>query len=314
MTTLSNLQHNVVRGINRTALLTKKYSPEILLGAGLIGVVASAVLAAKATLKVNEVVIEAKETIYKINLAGERGRLIGKSNNDQVYSKEDHDKDLAVAYVQTGLKFAKLYGPSVGLGVLSMASILASHGIMKRREVGLIAGYNLFAESFAAYRKRVVEELGPETDKNYRHGIYETEFTDKEVGEDGSVTKTKKKQKNMAGNRKVSGFAKFFDEYSTQYQKNAEQNLYFLRLQQNHANDMLRVRGHVYLNEVYDMLGLPRTREGGIYGWLMANDGSTFIDFGIYNIDNPSGRAFVNGYEKAILLDFNITGIIWDQI
>lgn len=312
MTTLSNVQHNIVRGINRTALLGKKHSPEILLGLGLVGVVASAVLAAKATLKVNEVVVEAKETVYQIKLAGERG-MIGDTEKGRLYSKDDHDKDLAVAYVQTGLKFAKLYGPSVGLGVLSMASILASHGLMKRREVGLIAGYNLIAESFSSYRKRVVEELGPEIDKNYRHGIYETEFTDKEVGEDGIVTKTKKKQKNMA-KRTVSGFAKFFDEYSTQYQPNAENNLYFLRLQQNHANDMLRVRGHVYLNEVYDMLGLPRTREGGIYGWIMNGDGTTNIDFGIYNIDNPSGRSFVNGYEKAILLDFNVSGIMWDQI
>jgi hypothetical protein len=136
---------------------------------------------------------------------------------------------------------------------------------MKRREVGLIAGYNLIAESFSAYRKRVVEELGPETDKNYRHGIYETEFTDKDVAEDGTVTKTKKKQKNMA-KRTVSGFAKFFDELSTQYQKNAEQNLYFLRLQQNHANDKLRANGHLFLNEVYESLGLPRTSEGAIYG------------------------------------------------
>lgn len=310
MTTLSNVQHNIVRGINRTALLTKKHSPEILLGLGLVGVVTSAVLAAKATLKVNKLIDESKETIREINVVGKHGATF----SGKPYSKDDHDKDLAVAYVQTGLKFAKLYGPSVGLGVLSMASILASHGLMKRREVGLIAGYNLVAESFAAYRKRVVEELGPETDKNYRHGIYETEFTDKEVGEDGAVTKTKKKQKNMVGNRKVSGFAKFFDEYSTQYQPNAENNLYFLRLQQNHANDMLKARGHVFLNEIHDMLGIPRTKEGSIYGWVMNGDGTTVVDFGIYNIDNPSGRAFVNGYEKAILLDFNVTGIIWDQI
>lgn len=305
MTTLATVQSSLVRTINRSSMVVKKHSPEILLGLGLTGMVVSAVLAAKATLKAQAIVDDTKKTLAGIDesLADQSGAV----------SQKEHEQAVALTYVYSGLEFAKLYGPSVGIGVLSIASILSAHGIMKKREVGLIAGYNLIAESFAAYRKRVVDELGPEMDKNYRLGIYETEYTDKVAGEDGAITKQKKKQKKMK-TKKTSGFAKFFDEYSTQWQKSAETNLYFLRLQQNHANDMLKSRGHVFLNEVYDMLGLPRTKEGSIYGWVMDGEGTTFIDFGIYNIDNPSGRAFVNGYEKAILLDFNITGIIWDQI
>lgn len=305
MTTLATVQSSLVRTINRSSMVVKKHSPEILLGLGLTGMVVSAVLAAKATLKAQAIVDDTKKTLAGIDesLADQSGAV----------SQKEHEQAVALTYVYSGLEFAKLYGPSVGIGVLSIASILSAHGIMKKREVGLIAGYNLIAESFAAYRKRVVDELGPEMDKNYRLGIYETEYTDKVAGEDGAITKQKKKQKKME-TKKTSGFAKFFDEYSTQWQKSAETNLYFLRLQQNHANDMLKSRGHVFLNEVYDMLGLPRTKEGSIYGWVMNGEGTTFIDFGIYNVDNPAGRAFVNGYEKAILLDFNITGIIWDQI
>ena len=305
MNSLATVQSKVVHSINRGALVVKKHSPEILLGLGLTGVVVAAVMAAKATLKAPAIV---KETKRKLIIA--EGRL---ADDSGAVSTTEYNQVVAQIYAFSGLEFAKLYGPAVGIGVLSMASILSSHGIMKRREVGLIAGYNLLAEGFAAYRKRVVEELGPDVDRNYRLGIYESSTNEKVVNEDGTVTKQKTKVMTVK-DKTTSGFAKFFDEYSTQWQKSAETNLYFLRLQQNHANDMLRARGHVFLNEVYDMLGLPRTKEGSIYGWVMNGDGTTVIDFGIYNIENPAGRAFVNGYEKAILLDFNVTGIIWDQI
>lgn len=299
MNSLATVQTKAVRAINRGALVVKKHSPEILLGLGLTGIVVAAVMAAKATLKAPAIVEGVKENLKTID--------------EGDAAPEEKQQAVGLTYIYAGLDFAKLYGPSVGIGVLSIASILSSHGIMKRREVGLIAGYNLLAEGFAAYRKRVVEELGPDVDRNYRLGIYESSTNEKVVNEDGTVTKQKAKVMTVK-DKTTSGFAKFFDEYSTQWQKSAETNLYFLRLQQNHANDMLRARGHVFLNEVYDMLGLPRTKEGSIYGWVMNGDGTTVIDFGIYNIENPAGRAFVNGYEKAILLDFNVTGIIWDLI
>lgn len=299
MNSLATVQTKAVRAINRGALVVKKHSPEILLGLGLTGIVVAAVMAAKATLKAPAIVEGVKENLKTID--------------EGDAAPEEKQQAVGLTYVYAGLDFAKLYGPSVGIGVLSIASILSSHGIMKRREVGLIAGYNLLAEGFAAYRKRVVEELGPDVDRNYRLGIYESSTNEKVVNEDGTVTKQKTKVMTVK-DKTTSGFAKFFDEYSTQWQKSAETNLYFLRLQQNHANDMLRARGHLFLNEVYDMLGLPRTKEGSIYGWVMNGDGTTVVDFGIYNIENPAGRAFVNGYEKAILLDFNVTGIIWDQI
>lgn len=307
MTSLSNVQHNIVRGINRSSLIVRKYSPEILLGIGLAGMVVSTILASRATLKAEGILKTHKSSMDTID-------KVASSENPPIgYDADVELQDRAIVYTKTGFEFAKLYGPAVGVGVLSIAAILSSHGLMKRREVGLIAGYNLIAESFSAYRKRVVDELGPDIDRNYRYGIVESEYTEKETDSDGNVVKTKKTQKTLM-TKKNSGFSKFFDEYSTQYQKSAETNLYFLRMEQNYVNDLLKARGHVFLNEVYDRLGLPRTKEGSIYGWLMNGDGTTVIDFDIYNIDNPAGRAFVNGYEKAILLDFNVTGIIWDQI
>src|SRR3989304_1775574 len=168
MINLSNSKVGMTRSFGRGGVRRQKHSPEILLGVGLLGMVTSAVLAAKATLKATDVVAETKQTISIINTAGEEGETLG----GQTYSKEDHDRDMAVAYVQTGLKFMKLYAPSVGIGVLSITAILAAHGIMHKRQVAIIAAYNLLAEGFQSYRARVVEELGEETDRAYRLGLH----------------------------------------------------------------------------------------------------------------------------------------------
>ena len=97
----------------------------------------------------------------------------------------------------------------------------------------------------------------------------------------------------------------------------------FLRRQQDYANEVLKSRGHLFLNEVYDMLGIPRTKAGQVVGWIYNEDnpnGDNYVDFGIYDLSNLSDSqkerkmAFVNGQEYSILLDFNVDGPIYDLI
>ena len=88
-------------------------------------------------------------------------------------------------------------------------------------------------------------------------------------------------------------------------------------MRQSEANDKLRDRGHLFLNEVYDMLGMQRSKAGNIVGWLYNPDdpdypGDGYVDFGIYDLYDETKRRFVNGYEKSILLDFNVDGNIWE--
>jgi hypothetical protein len=304
MNSLAGIQQKITRLYGRSSLVMRKYSPEILLGLGLIGGVTAAVMAAKATLKANDIVKETKKDIAQINKISE---------DDKNYVKEYRDRDMGVVYVQTGYKFAKLYGPSVGLGVLSISAILASHGIMARRQVALVAAYNLLAEGFKSYRARVIEELGEDTDKNYRLGLYDEQITENETDEEGKKIKVKKTVKMMRGNGK-SIYAKFFDEASPQWRNDPSLNLYFIRAQQNYANDRLMAMGHLFLNEVYDMLGLPRTQAGAVVGCVMGPKGDNYVDFDIYNVENEAGRDFVNGYNRSILLDFNVDGVIYDLI
>ena len=91
----------------------------------------------------------------------------------------------------------------------------------------------------------------------------------------------------------------------------------FLKDQQRYANDILKSKGHLFLNEVYDMLSIPRTKAGQVVGWIYDEKhpvGDNFVDFGIYDIYNERARDFVNGYERTILLDFNVDGNILDMI
>ena len=89
----------------------------------------------------------------------------------------------------------------------------------------------------------------------------------------------------------------------------------YLRRQQDYANELLKAKGHLYLNEVYDILGLPRSKAGQIVGWVYDEKnpiGDNYVDFGIYEQNRAKNRDFVNGYEKTILLDFNVDGNILD--
>lgn len=155
------------RTFSKVGFGLQKKSPEILVGIGIVGAVASAVLACKATTKAGAIVEESKNSLADIREANENG--VTKAGES--YSAEDRRKDLAIAYVQTGVKFAKLYAPAVMLGAVSIASILASHNIMKKRNVALAAAYAAVDKSFKDYRDRVIERFGEQVEKELRYNI-----------------------------------------------------------------------------------------------------------------------------------------------
>ena len=289
----------------------KKHSPEILIVTGVIGTVASAVMACKATLKVNQVIEKSREDIDKIHVATETGEtLAGES-----YSAEDSRKDLAVVYTRTALDLVKLYAPAVGLGLLSLGSILASNDILRKRNIALGAAYATIDKSFKEYRSRVVERFGKEVDRQLKYDIktekVEKVVTDPETGKEKKVKETIE----VTGLDGYSEYARFFDDGCRGWEKNPEMNLMFLRAQQQYANDLLHSRGFVFLNEVYRNLGIPETKAGQVVGWVYDPEngsGDNYIDFGIYDINKPKARDFVNGYERTILLDFNVDGNILD--
>jgi hypothetical protein len=304
--------NSVSRAFHKTTFQLKKHSPEILVATGVVGTVVSAVFACKATLKVNEVTSESKKNIEKIHAATENGQ----TEAGEEYTAQDSKKDLTIVYAQTGLKLAKLYAPAVILGAASLGCIITSHNIIRKRNVALAAAYTAVDKSFKEYRGRVVERFGKDLDRELKYNIKAKEIEETVVDENGKET-TVKKTVPVIDPTKYSEYAVFFDDGCKGWEKDAEHNLFFLKQQQNYANDLLKARGHVFLNEIYDMLGIPRTTAGQAVGWFYDEkdpDRDNFIDFGIYNLYSENARDFVNGRERVILLDFNVDGEIWQLI
>ena len=296
---------NVYNGVKGKV---EKHSPEILMGVGVVGVVTGTVMACRATLKLNDILEEAQETRDKIK------EVASNPNYEDKYTEEDSKKDLAVNYIQTGVKVAKLYAPAVAVGVAGVGCVLASHDIMKKRNVALSAAYLTVDKSFKEYKQRVVDRFGEEVEKEIRYGIKAEEIVETVTDEEGNKTTVTETVKTMNPTL-YSDYARFFDEASPCWQNDPEYNLMFLRAQQQYANDLLRAKGRLFLNDVYEMLGIEKTKAGQIVGWVYDREnpnGDNFVDFGIYDMSKERVRAFVNGYETNILLDFNVDGNIWD--
>ena len=301
----------VSRGIHKFGFKLKEHSPEILVVAGVVGGVASAVMACKATTKLSEITKPAKEDIEAIHYGYEHPETL-----TEEYTEKDRNKDLSIVYAQTGIKIAKLYGPAIVLGAVSITSILAGNNILRKRNVALTAAYAAVDKGFKEYRNRLVERFGEELDRELRYNIKAKEIEETVVDENGE-TQVVKKTVSVAEPGKYSVYARCYDDGCSGWSKDPETNLMFLRCQQEWLNEKLYSRGHVFLNEVYDALGIPRSKAGCVVGWVYDEKnpkGDNFIDFGIYDLYKQANRDFVNGFERTIWLDFNVDGVIADLI
>lgn len=273
------------RQVFRSALILKKHSPSIMFVGGIVGVVTSTVLACKATLKLPDALTEMQAELDEV----------------KYHVDEPDSKDIAYVYAKNIAYIARIYAPAVVVGVVSISSLTGSHIALNKRNAGLTAAYAALSKAYGEYRERISEEFGEQKEKD----IYHAALVEKVKSEDG------KEEIAVVDPNKWSPYARFFDECSPNWQKNAELNRLFVQCQQNYANHLLHARGHVFLNEIYDMLGLERSKAGAVVGWVINNEGDNYIDFGMYQ---ASSNRFVNGEERTVLLDFNVDGVIYDKI
>lgn len=303
------MKDKILRTFNGAKLQVIKHGPEIFMAAGIAGAIVSTVIACKKTLKVKEIIDEKNENM----------KMIKEGLDDESlteYTEKDAQRDTVITYTQMGVKLFKLYSPAIGLGVLSIASILVGQKILKKRNLALAAAYTIVNNSFNDYRKNVIDEMGAGFDQRMRFGLKtkEIKVKDPETGEKTKETVIEKVENPID---EYSTYARYFDASCDNFTKDPEYNLLFLRKQQDYANDKLKAQGYLFLNEVYDMLDIPRTKAGQIVGWIYDpennKNGDNYVDFGIYKdgkINN--NRRFVNGLEYNVLLDFNVDGPIYN--
>lgn len=330
-----------------------KNAPKILLGLGITSMVGGTVVACKQTLKVEEILDDHQNSVEQIHNI----RNISESEKDNgdfytekyCYTEKDMKKDLCKTYIRTTGRIMKIYSVPVALIGGGIISVVSSHNILNARYITALAAYDALGKKFAEYRKRVIEDFGPETDELYRYGINKNEEIVETTTKKGNV---KKKLETTYSPRKegLSEFAVIFGpDYSSNalrpndyagdgYSRNTIQairnkNMEFLLSVQAQCNEKLKREGHLFLNDVYRMLGmLFPTNDGGftsdracgaINGWIWVTDdegnyigpGDGYVDFGIFNFDETTNRqAFVDGFEENIWLDFNCDGIMYDLI
>lgn len=302
--------NSLIKNVSRQVLVAKKNSPHIFFVAGVVGTVASTVLACRATLKLSATLDDIKEDIATVKdmhgaVNSEQMILVGSGEEKPkrfIYSAEEWYKDEIYIYSKASLKIVKLYAPSVIIGIASIGALTGSHIQLVRRNTALMAAYAAIQQAFEEYRERVRYQYGEERELDIYHGA----TTEAIVNSEGD-----KIDRKIVDPNQHSMYARFFDEYSRNWQKDPEINRIFVQCQQNYANHLLRARGHVFLNEVYDMLGIDRSSAGQVVGWVINGEGDNYVSFGMFDAYNS---AFLNGAERSILLDFNVDGVVYDKI
>jgi hypothetical protein len=289
------------------ALLAQKHSPTILFGVGVVSMVGSTVLACRATLKLDEVLshIESeKSKAQQVKDLVEAEEYTG----EETYTDSEMKRDLSIIIVRGTVQVVKLYGPAVILGGIGVVCLTKSHRILMDRNAALTAAFVAVDRAFKQYRERVIDRYGEETDRDLRYDYEEVDVIDEETGKVTAQYQVTEGEHGL--------YSRWFDSENGNWNQGPfdERNWLWLRTQQNWANDMLKSRGHLFLNEVYSMLGLAHTSPGAIVGWVYRRDnerGDNYVDFGCWDQHNDPER-FFNGRDGAILLDFNVDGSIWD--
>jgi Family of unknown function (DUF6353) len=277
---------------SRSMLILRKHSPHIFFATGVLGTGASTVMACRATLKLSDTLDKIHHDVQNVKDL----KHIAHSKAE-AYSNDQYARDLTYVYGKGAVSLTRLYGPSVIVGVASISLLTGSHVQMTRRNSALMAAYAAVQKAYDDYRDRIRGEVGEDKELDLHHAAT-MQIVDKE-------------EIKVVDPNKFSPYAKFFDEYSQHWEKDPELNRLFVQCQQNYTNDLLHARGHVFLNEVYDLLGIPRTKAGAVVGWVIGKDGDNYVDFGMYETRSQN---FINGAERSILLDFNVDGVIYDKL
>lgn len=331
-----SIKENIMYGLAQVKLATKNHAPEILVGVGIVSIVAGTVLACRATVKADGVIKDFKGDMNDIaeEAKASMDNIQECLENDDIrnYTEQDAAQDKAAIYVRSAketavatLKVAKLYAPAAGLIVTGIACVLMSHKILKDRNVALMTAYTALDSAFKAYRARVIEAEGEGADAKYMYGgkvnIGEKEVVDEKTGE----VKTELAEEVEFDYPLGSPYARIFGQghtpFYTKADPNNDFNRAFVRNEERQANDKLDRQGYLFLSDVYQMLGFAETPASRLVGWWKPKNNPEYddvhVDFGLdLCYTNPD---FANLREhgklcRAIILDFNVNGVIYDKL
>lgn len=234
-------------------------------------------------------------------------------------ANEPEAKRIAIA------KFAKMagyYAPSIVMTGVGIGFVVHGHSIQETRLAGAMAAYSTLSAAFTNYRENVIADRGEEADAQYLYSERKAKVDIfDEPDEEGK--KPKKHKETVVLREKMPGapYAVIFDDVSPEWVDNRDQNLFFLKCQETAANNMLRRRGYLFLNELLELLGLPYNPAGQFVGWIdEAYEGSVHgivelgINYAYLESELEQAQLEERNPEPSIWLNPNVDGEIWDKI
>lgn len=279
MSIMTNKKADFKLKVERAKLQVKKYEPEIRVYSG-VGMMAGGTVAA---------VVATNKTARILDDLDEDKMLIQEIHTDQLVA----EKEIKKASLKAGGKVAMAYAPAALLTIGGALNILQGFKVIKGRYASTCAALAVAQQQIEEYRSRVIDQVGEEKEQ-------EIQKTTTDKTKEGTVKP------------KGSVYQRMFDERSSEYRKgDANYNYAFIASTKAYYNEVLQTRGHVFLNEVYDGLGLDPTPEGQVLGWIRDGKGDGYIDFGL---ELGGCKDFIEGKVDTVMLDFNVDGVVYDQI
>lgn len=209
--------------------------------------------------------------------------------------------------------------PAAIVGAATITMIYFSNSISKKRLAAVGAAYTALQTAFDGYKKTIVNALGKETfEKITRPQLPNVGKSAEEIlSSDNKSDAADVVDAVIASINDLSPYARIITEESSNCWDTSEdytsENLAAVQLW---ANRRLERKGHLFLNEVYDQLGLSRTREGAVVGWIKNSEvGDGYVSFG--DFDSNTYRVPSEDYSRVdtnFIIDFNVDGMIWDKI
>lgn len=291
------LPSRITSKLARPMLKLQKVSPQIMFGAGIVGVVGAGVLACRATLKLSDVIEDNQEIV---------DARTARAEDNESYREGEYDADMAKLKVRLVLDIAKLYAPAVGIAAVSIGLLTGSHVTLNRRNAAGAAAYATLDQAYRQFQSRVEEKYGKDETDELRHGVRVVDET--VIKDDGKSKVVKHKRSNG-----LSPYAQLFEESNVNWQPNPNMNWFFLHAQQRYWNNHLQTHGYVFLNDVLYSLGFEKTKAGQVVGWVAGEhqrDG--YIDFGLGE-DEDRVRDFMLDGEGNAWVDFNVDGMVLDM-
>ena len=288
----------MVKNASKAKFWASRHAPELLTAAGVAGFGGTIYLACKGTIKAQEIIAEEENN----------KNLIESVTISDKYTEEDKKNDLIVSKVNKIKGIGMAYIPAFICGSLTVSCFLGSDYILRKRNIALVAAYNVLDDGFKSYRKRVVDKYGEDEDSRLNGNLVSEKISITEIGEDGK--KHKKKVDVDVLNGEPSGYTFVYDNQHAMVNVSDPITVRSnLEAAENHATELLQARGYITLNEVLRGIGLHETSAGQIVGWQTKGNGDGYVDFGIKQI-----RTCIDDEGLAYLLDFNVDGPIYQDI